>query len=78
MTLKHSCVNIGRLEPTDKSGLSGQPVQVFPTCKNFLIPLFQLIPVKGFTHLRDDFSADVCGKGVCLWWVREIADPATK
>lgn len=78
MTLKHSCVNIWRLEPTVKFGLSGQPVQVFPTCKNFLIPLFQLIPVKGFTHLRDDFSADVRGKGVCLWRVREVADPATK
>lgn len=61
---------------TVKSGL--QPVQVFPTRKNLLIPFLQLIPVKGFTHLRDDFSADVCGKGVCLRRVRKVANPATK
>lgn len=48
------------------------------TCKNLPIPLFQLIPVESFTHLCNDLSTDMCGKSVCLWRVREVADPSSK
>ena len=47
------------------------------TCESLLISFFKLIPVKSFTHLRNYLSADVCGKSVCLWRVREVADPSS-
>lgn len=82
MTLKQLCLHLNivtkTIHGTAKPVSSGQPVQVVPTSKNLLIPFLQLIPVKGFTHLCDNFSADVCGKSVCLWGVCEVADPATK
>lgn len=59
--------------------MSSHPeLEVTFTCKNLLISFFQLVQVKGFTHLRNNRSADVCGQSVCLWRVREVADPSPR
>lgn len=82
MTLKQLCLHLNivtkTIHGTAKPVLSGQAVQVVPTSKNLLIPLLQLIPIEGFTHLCDNFSADVRRKSVRLWGVCKVADPATE
>lgn len=82
MTLKQPCLQLNTetetVHWTDTPVLSWQPVQVVPTGKNLPVPLLQLIPVEGFSHLCDNFSADVRGKSVCLRRVCKVADPAAK